>query len=287
MGAIDGGTMHHRLIALSTALALIAAACSGSSGSTQAAPSAPDAPDGAAAAAGAPAGANCPTEGAEWETALLYIEHNAADEDTGVHGLFGGAAWSELCIWDPNGELILVTEPLGQLKDLTVADLFFESREPSNTEVAIEEIFAAFPEGEYRVAGTDFEGVARVGGAVFTHRLPAEPDITAPALAEDPETAAAIPAAGVVVRWEPVTETLGGDPVRIAAYEVIVTKENHEDPDARSRPVYNVHVAPGASSLSVPDEFFEPGEVYELEVIAIEESGNQTIGLGFFATAGA
>ena len=36
--------------------------------------------------------------------------------------------------------------------------------------------------------------------------------------------------------------------------------------------------------VAVPSEFFEAGALYELEVIAIEESGNQTIGLGFFTT---
>ena len=52
-----------------------------------------------------------------------------------------------------------------------------------------------------------------------------------------------------------------------------------------SRPVYDVHVPPSLTSLSVPDEFLQPGTVYELEVIALEESGNQTFSLGFFLEA--
>ncbi len=31
-------------------------------------------------------------------------------------------------------------------------------------------------------------------------------------------------------------------------------------------------------------EFLEPDTVYELEVLALEESGNQTITVGFFMT---
>jgi hypothetical protein len=38
----------------------------------------------------------CPHEGEELETAMLFIEHNAADQDTGVHGNVGGEAWTQL-----------------------------------------------------------------------------------------------------------------------------------------------------------------------------------------------
>jgi hypothetical protein len=45
-----------------------------------------------------------------------------------------------------------------------------------------------------------------------------------------------------------------------------------------------VHVPAALDALSVPAEFFEPETVYELEVLALEESGNQTITVGFFVT---
>lgn len=45
-----------------------------------------------------------------------------------------------------------------------------------------------------------------------------------------------------------------------------------------------MHVPPDLRSLSVPEEYLEPGTVYELEVFALEESGNQTISVGFFRT---
>ncbi|MGH8945384.1 MAG: hypothetical protein ACRDVL_04485 [Acidimicrobiia bacterium] len=229
---------------------------------------------------------DCPTEGEPLETVKLYIEHNATDEDTGVHGLFGGEAWSELCIWDPSGRRIMVVDPQGQLNDLRVADLFFESREPTSDEYPLDELRAAFPEGDYTVGGTDFEGVPRVGTALFTHDIPAEPAITAPTLAEDEETAqeATVGRSGLVVHWDPVTETLTGDPLTASGYEVIITKVDHEDPHGFSRPVYDVHVGPDATSLSVAEDFLEPDTVYELEVLALEVSGNQTISVGFFAT---
>jgi hypothetical protein len=217
------------------------------------------------------------------ETAKLYIEHNATDADTGVHGLFGGDGWSELCLWDPEENLVLVVGPRGQLGELTVADFFFESREPPNDEYSIDDLLRDFPEGTYLAGGTDFEGNPLVGMATFTHDIPARPTITSPQLGEE-ENPPAVPTEGLVVAWDPVTETVSGDPVTITSYEVIVTKVDHEDDDGLSRPVYDVHVGPEVLALEVVAPFLEPDTVYELEVLALEESGNQTISLGFFAT---
>ena len=228
----------------------------------------------------------CPTDGEDFEVARLYIEHNATDEDTGVHGLFGGEAWRSLCITSPGGARLLEVSPLAALRNLGLADLFFESREPENDQLSIADLRARFPEGDYTVAGIDIEGVARVGDARFTHAIPAEPEILAPALHEEPELAEASPTPreDLLVRWEPVTETIDGAPAEIVAYEVIVTNDDHEDPDALSRPVYDVHVPASVTELLVPAAFFQPDTTYELEVLAIEASGNQTIALGFFHT---
>ena len=218
--------------------------------------------------------------------AKLYIEHNATDEDTGVHGLFGGEAWQELCITDPDGNQILLVDPQAQLHDLAVSDFFFESREPEASEYSVDDLRSDFPEGDYTVTGTDYDGVARMGTARFTHAIPTEPEITDPVLAEDAETAdeSTVPTEGLVVTWEPVTETIDGDPVTITGYEVIVTMEEFEDPDGLSRPVYDVHVPADLASLAVPAEFLLPDTIYEVEVLALEESGNQTISVGFFRT---
>ena len=78
--------------------------------------------------------------------------------------------------------------------------------------------------------------------------------------------------------------TVDGEPVKITGYEVIVTKEVPDDPHGFSRPTYDVHVPARVNALSVPAEFLEPHTVYELEVLALEQSGNQTISVGFFKT---
>jgi len=87
-----------------------------------------------------------------------------------------------------------------------------------------------------------------------------------------------------MVTWEDVTHTVDGRPVTITGYEVIITKAVEEDPNGFSTPTFDVHVTPDSNSLSVPVEFLEPDTEYELEVLALEVSGNQTISVGFFTT---
>ena len=256
-------------------VALLPLGCGGSDAAPRAAQPAPVAREPA-----------CPTVGEEWEVAKLYIEHNATDEDTGVHGLIGGEAWREVCVYDPAGEQIWLVDPRGQLDELAVSDFFFESQEPEHSEYSVDDLLGDFPEGTYVVAGTDHTGIARVGEARFTHAIPQQPVITAPALAEEPETAdgALVPSGDLVVRWDPVLETIEAAPVTVSGYEVIVTMEEFDDPHGLSRPVFDVHVGPAATSLTVPADFLQPDTLYELEVLALEESGNQTISVGFFRT---
>lgn len=54
---------------------------------------------------------------------------------------------------------------------------------------------------------------------------------------------------------------------------------------SRARPVYDVHVPADQMSLAVPNGRLRPGTLYELEVLAIEPSGNQTISVGLLTTA--
>jgi hypothetical protein len=182
---------------------------------------------------------------------------------------------------------VLHVGPRGQLLDLTVGGIFFESREPPASEFSFDDLRTAFPEGGYMVRGLSFDGTILVGSATFTHDVPAAPVITAPELAEDPKGTRGnpVPLDGLVIDWDPVTRTVDGGPVSITGYEVIVTKEVHEDPHGFSRPIYDVHVPPSVDRLPVPSEFLEPNTVYELEVLALEVSGNQTISVGFFKTA--
>jgi len=211
--------------------------------------------------------------------AKLIIEYNATDRDMGVHGAFDDDGWAKLCVYDPSGRLVLKVSPKSQLKDLTMAGIFFESREPPIRKFNFKDLKRTFPEGRYKVQGVTFQGRKLVGSAKFTHDVPRRPRVRAP------RDGATVDPANVVVMWRDVTSTIDGRPVDITGYEVIVTKERRDDPHGFSRPTYDVHVPANRNSLSVPAEFFQPGSEYELEVLALEKSGNQTISVSFFKTS--
>ena len=212
-------------------------------------------------------------------TSKLLVEYNATDGDLGVHGAFDDDGWSKLCVFDPSGRLILKVRPQSQLRDLTMAGIFFESREPPLDEFTFQDLKNKFPEGRYKVRGRSFDGKRLVGAAKFTHDIPKRPLVTAPADGQE------VDPNDLTVTWADVTQTVDGHPVDITGYEVIVTKEQKkDDPHGFSKPIYDVHLPPDRNSLSVPPEFLEPGTEYELEVLALEKSGNQTISVSFFTT---
>lgn len=208
----------------------------------------------------------------------FLIEHNATDEDTGVQGLFDGVDWTKLCVYDPNEQLILEVVPNARLRDQSISGIFFESAEPPNTEVPIEEFLGRFPEGQYSVRGLAKDGRRLTGAATFTHTIPAGPEIT------HPQDGDSVTASGLVVMWNHVTKTINDEPFTRTGYQVIVTKDVRDDPHGFSRPTFDVHVLPSVTSLTIPDEFLEPNTNYELEVLVLEVRGNQTISSLFFRT---
>lgn len=121
-------------------------------------------------------------------------------------------------VFDPTRRQVLGVKSEGQLGDLTLGGIFFESREPPNSEFSIADLMAAFPEGRYEVRGTSFDGRGLTGFATFTHDIPAAPTITSPL--ED----AVVSINNLAVEWNDVTQTIDGRPVTITGYEVIITK---------------------------------------------------------------
>ena len=214
------------------------------------------------------------------DEAKLYFEFQSTDNDTGIHGMFDSSGFSELCISGPEGGPFLAVKPQGTLGAFALGGIFFESREPKASEMSQQEVLDLFPAGNYDLVGTAFNGDALFGSAVVSHDIPAPPRITAPA------EGALVDPNDLVIRWDPVTETIDGDPLTLVGYEVIVTNEDKDgaDPNGMSHPIMSTHVVPSVSSLTVPPEFLEPATEYELEIIAIEESGNQTITVLFFDT---
>jgi hypothetical protein len=77
----------------------------------------------------------------------------------------------------------------------------------------------------------------------------------------------------------PVTTTILGDPdIEVVEYQIIV-----EDEEAGVE--FSMNVGAETDSIMVPPEFLQPETEYKYEVLAIEESGNQTISETCFETA--
>ncbi|MGB7209763.1 MAG: hypothetical protein WBD27_13955 [Pyrinomonadaceae bacterium] len=208
----------------------------------------------------------------------LIIEHNSTAADTGVHGFFDGTDWTKLEILDPRRRSIFEFEPKRQFRTQSISGVFFESAEPPNEEVPISEILRRFPEGQYPVRGCTPDGERLTGSALFTHDIPAAPVIIFP---QEGDT---VPASGLTVMWNHVNTTLVGDPLNRTGYELILTKDVPDDPNGFSKPALSIHLPPSVTSCSVPNQFLEPGSRYEIEVIVLEVSGNQTISSLFFQT---
>jgi len=219
-------------------------------------------------------------------TTYLYIEHNSTAGDTGIHGMFDSSTFAELCVYDPSGKQILAIKPQNQLGKLTMAGIFFESREPPHQNVSVEEHLKNFPEGKYAVRGVTYDGIGYHGAATFTHDIPKPPTMVFPKEMADEANIKSqiVTPRNVVVKWKPVTQTIFGTPVVIKAYEVIVRSLLPNDPHGFSHDNLDIHLMASATSLAIPNEFWKPNTQYEFEVLAIEESGNQTLVSGFFET---
>ena len=212
----------------------------------------------------------------ELETVRFFIELNETDVDVGVQCELGGEPYRSLKAFRPGGQRILNMRPQHALLRQGMSDFFFESAEPELDEVSIDEFLERFPEGEYEFETITLEGEEQDGEAGFTHDMPAGPVILSPL------DGSVVSEHAVVVAWEPVTMTSAlfppQRPVNIVGYEVIVTRE---DP---LRDI-SIDVGPDVHSVPIPAEFLDQGTEYEVEVLAIEETDNQTISIVFFETA--
>lgn len=214
--------------------------------------------------------------------AKLNIEHNATDLDTGFQGAIDSEGWGCLDVTGPDGD-VLTFRGQGSLASLGLTELFFETVEPANADVAIDDMLAMLPEGDYLIEGPAIEvgedmGVTR-GTALFTHDIPAGPVLTAPA------ENAVVPVGDLVVGWDAVTETITGDPVTIIAYQLIVEVVQEPHPHMiGKRGSLSMYLPPTVTTITVPAGFLEPATDYAWEVLAIEESGNQTLSSSAFTT---
>lgn len=199
----------------------------------------------------------------EFEITKIFFEYNSTANDLGVHVFVDGEDWTTLRIINPNRRPIFDAIGRGPYRLLGLTELSFEGAEPSLDEFPLEDLLALFPEGTYRLLGRTVDRDRIVGEAVLSHAIPAGPIVNAD-----------LNGNSLVISWEPVTTTPEGfpdRPINIVAFQVIVE-------------TFQVTVPATTLSVTVSPEFVAslPAGTHQFEVLAIDESGNQTITEGTF-----
>ncbi len=228
---------------------------------------------------------DCPSSGKPipLKEAKLNIEHNAKDEDTGFQGALDSEGWRDMTVTGPDGQ-VLEFEGNGELGQLGLTELFFETVEPENADVPIADVLETLPEGKYKFEGCAIE-VGEIQGrttgtALLTHDIPKGPELLTPA-----EDAVVSADQDLLVSWKPVDETIDGSNVKIIAYQLIIEKDEAPHPHMIGKFGLSMYLSPDVTEMTIPEEFLEPGTDYDWEVLAIEESGNQTLMSSSFSTS--
>ncbi len=221
-------------------------------------------------------------DGTVLKAAKLIIEHNATDEDTGFQGFVDSEGWERLVFTGPNGA-VLEINGRGNLGNLGLTELFFETVEPENSDVSIAEMLTMLPEGDYVIEGSAIEAGERKGQtkgiAWLTHDIPSGPVLLSP---EEEDVVSADD--DLVVSWSPVTKSITGSDVNIISYELIIQKDHEPHPHMIGKLGLDIYLPGSVTNITIASGFLEPGTDYEWEVLAIEESGNQTLSSGTFRT---
>jgi hypothetical protein len=228
-----------------------------------------------------------------FDEAELFFELNDTDGDLGIHALIDGDAWKELEIEDPRGREMLNIRVKGRLKKQGLTEIFFESAEPTFDELSPAKFFKRFPEGTYEIEGETLDGEELESETELTHVMPAppEPTVNGKPMAiqcdeDEPDYDATEVSAPVTIAWPEVTLSHpdpdgGGAAVQppvdvvIHNYEVVVERELEVDGEEFAS-VFSVILPSGQTSMTIPAEFLGDGDKFKYEVLAREESFNQT-----------
>ena len=223
----------------------------------------------------------------ELDDAVIRVETNATDEDSGFQIFLDGEGWENVVITDPNGTQIFESTASGGIFQIGGGtELFLETAEPEFGEFAnLQELLDLLPEGEYTFSGTTAEGVDITGTAELTYVLPCEPEVVSPAEFEVVDTAAPI-----VISWDPVDQvidpfnTVADNLVCVASADLVIEGYQVIVEEEESGIEFDIILSNTSTEVTVPEEMFEEDTLYKFEVLAIEESGNQTITESFFCT---
>ncbi len=198
----------------------------------------------------------------ELSDARVIIEINDTDGDSGIQIFLDAEGWKWMAVYDPYFRRVMTFRASGSARQTGVTELFLESAEPGFDDLPLDEFLHRFPEGTYLFWGRTVDGDILIGEAELTHALPDGPVLVSP---EEDETTTAD---NTIVEWLPVSDPEGSS---IVNYQVLVVQE---EPTLR---VLDMMLPADATSVKIPFAFLAPGGTYKYEILAIEESGNQTL----------
>lgn len=231
-----------------------------------------------------------------FKVADIHFETNASACDMGIQIKFDTEGVTEGNVRDQHGNKVYTFDVgNGGVKDTGgVTEAFTEGVEPQIKELVdalgcgptdepvstLKAIQSAFPAGTYSFhaeIGGGSNTIKYDSADELTYHIPAGPRITAPKKGE------VLDSTQVSLRWRPVTTAIipSLGPVKITGYHVIVEEAGSETP-----PEIEADLPASATSFRVPAQFLKPSTSYVIEVLSVEESGNQTITEGFFCTTG-
>ena len=220
--------------------------------------------------------------------AFIFFELNNTDGDLGIHGKLDGGPWTKVQIEDHKERRVMSVRTRGRFWRQGITELFFESAEPPFDELTPEKFFRRFPEGTYDIEGLSQDGEELESETELTHVMPAPPvpTVNGAAMAEqcdDEEPGYDAPelTAPVVISWADVTMShpdLGTRDVdvTIVNYQVVVETDVEIDVGEEFTTVFSVVLPPGVTSMTVPAEFLAQSDSFKYEVLAREETYNQT-----------
>jgi hypothetical protein len=191
-----------------------------------------------------------------FDDAEVFFEFNTTANDLGLQVFLDAEGWKRLSVSDPRRREIVGITAEGNLAELGITELRFESAEPSPTEV-----LAMFRPGVYEFRGRTVEGDALLSRATLSHGFLTPPTFS-------PANGQTVNRNSTVVLW---------NAPGAARVEVIIEQPDFGD-------VFDVIVPGSVTSLGVPAQFLRPGTEYKIEILAIGTNGNRTIAESTFVT---
>jgi hypothetical protein len=227
----------------------------------------------------------------------IHFETNASACDMGIQISFDTDGLTEGAVIGPRRQTVFefesvygwdvthnVTEVFQERVEPPIIDLEYAlGCEPRVNAIPLGQLLQAWPAGTYRFKGRSSDEEF-LGQARLTHKVPAGPEIISPS---DGEIVSAD--APLLVQWKPVTKPILPQlgPVQVVGYHALVVDVTLPVlPPGKTKTSLDADLSAAETTFVVPKQYLEPNRIYELEILATEKDGNQTITEGgVFCTA--